>query len=130
MKGSLTILLVTISAIAFAHPAFAAQVSASSSNSDRSQAAILAIQPATINSHVNDVIYSTHQLNQIAASIPVQQELKSPSVNPIDAFKTPITTLKRVLEEKPNQTPKPIDPLAYFEVPPMDSSLSVTIAHF
>ena len=130
MTSSLTTLVIVLGAIAFAHPAWADQASASSADSDRGQAAMLAIQPATINSHANDVIYSTHQLNQVAASISVQQGSKSSSINPLDALQDPITTLNRFLEEQPNQKPKPIHPLAYFEVPALDSGVSVTVSHF
>jgi hypothetical protein len=130
IKRSLTALVVLISAIATTAPAYASEVEVSPANAEYGQASLLTTRPITINTNAGNFGYSTSKLNQISNSILEERDRESPSINPLDFFKSPGTTLKRFFQEEPNQTPQPTEPLDFFQVPSLDSGMSVKVTRF
>ena len=130
IKRSLTALVVVISASATIAPAYASEITVSPANGKYSQASLLATRPIAINTNAANFVYSTGQLNQVSNSILEERDRESPSIHPLDFFKSPGTTLKRFFQEEPNQKPQPIEPLDLFQVPPLDSGVSVNVARF
>ncbi len=130
MKYLLKALVVATSAFAITHPALGNEVQGSPSDTSYTQAALLSIEPATITSNKGNAIYQTDRLNQIAQSIPAAQALTPQPIEPLDLFKAPAATVKRLSQQEYEPTPKPIDPIGSFRVEPLDSGVSVTVSHF
>jgi hypothetical protein len=130
IKRSVTALVVVISAIATTAPAYASEVEVSPANAEYGQASLLTTRPIMINTNAGNFVYSTSKLNQVVNSILEEGDRESPSINPLNLFKSPGPTLKRFFQQEPNQTPQPIEPLDFFQVPPLDSGVSVKVTHF
>ncbi len=105
MKYLLKALVVATSAFAITHPALANEVQGSPSDTSYSQAALLAIEPATITANKGNAIYQADRLNQIAQSIPAAQALTPQPIKPLDLFKAPAATIERLYQQE--YEPKP-----------------------
>ncbi len=134
----LTLALVVFSAITIIQRASAQEVNASHNETAPSQtpgqAATLVTQPATINQSTDDISDQNNRLKKISNSISAVHSQPSQSINPLDFLKDPSTSLKKLFQEQPNQTPEPRDPFGISKVPPLDATgsrkFSVTVTHF
>ncbi len=66
---------------------------------------------------------------QVAEAIPAARTLVPQPVGPADLIKDPNTAWQRFMTQQPRQ-PKPIDPLAFFELPAMESGLKMNLMNF
>ncbi|WGV25696.1 hypothetical protein [Halotia branconii] len=128
MKHPLLSLLAVISAIAFAHPAYANEENVPPMITERHQAAVLVTEPVTINSGTNNALDRTNNLNQAAEEIGSARAGECPKVNPLDLINNPADILKPPCQ---NQNPqRSAEPVEYFKVPRLDSGISVTVTKF
>jgi hypothetical protein len=66
---------------------------------------------------------------QVAEAIPTASILVPQPIGPADLLKDPNTAWQRFMAQQP-RTPKPIDPLAFFELPAMESGLKLNLMNF
>jgi hypothetical protein len=66
---------------------------------------------------------------QVAETIPAARTLVPQPVGPADVIKDPNTAWQRFMTQQPRQ-PKPIDPLAFFQLPAMKSGLKMNLMNF
>jgi hypothetical protein len=66
---------------------------------------------------------------QVAETIPTASSLVPAPLSPKDLLKDPNTAWQRFLTQAPAQ-PKPIHPLAFFEIPQLESGLKMNLMNF
>jgi hypothetical protein len=66
---------------------------------------------------------------QVAEAIPTASTLVPKPLSPADLIKDPNTAWQRFMSQQP-PTPKPIHPLAFFELPAMESGLKMNLMNF
>ncbi len=66
---------------------------------------------------------------QVADAIPTASTLVPKPLSPADLIKDPNTAWQRFMSQQP-PTPKPIDPLAFFALPAMESGLKMNLMNF
>jgi hypothetical protein len=66
---------------------------------------------------------------QVAETIPTASVLVPKPIGPADLLKDPNTAWQRFMSQQP-PTPKPIHPLAFFELPAMESGLKMNLMNF
>jgi hypothetical protein len=66
---------------------------------------------------------------QVAEAIPTASTLVPKPLSPADLIKDPNTAWQRFISQQP-PTPKPIHPLAFFELPAMESGLKMNLMNF
>ena len=122
--------VMVISVITINHPANANEVNVSAINNNYGRASVLTTQPIRIIREADNPTNQASRLRQVADSIPAEHNPGSRSVNPIDFFKDPTASLKRLGQENYNQASQKADPLKFFRVPALPSSFGVPVTRF
>ncbi|MBH8554071.1 hypothetical protein I8751_17205 [Nostocaceae cyanobacterium CENA357] len=131
MKYPLLSLLTVISAIAFAHPAYANEENLPHIITERHQAAVLVTEPVTINGGTNNAFDRIDNLKQVAEEIGSARAGECPKMNPLDFINNPAAILKQCQQQTNNPNPqRTAEPIEYFKVPRLDSGISVTVTKF
>ncbi len=128
MKYSLLSLLTVISAIAFAHPAYANEENLPHIITEHHQAAVLVTEPVTINGGTNNAFDQIDNLKQVADGIGSARAGECPTVNPLDLLNNPAAILNPPCQNQ--NTQRAAEPIEYFKVPRLDSGISVTVTKF
>jgi hypothetical protein len=91
-----------------------------------SGAAALVTQPMSIQ---RLVMPDMTQTVQASAPLLSAREQAPPVIGPLDVLKNPSQNFQRFLDQEPLR-PKPIDPLEFFKVPGLDSSMKINVSSF
>jgi hypothetical protein len=89
----------------------------------------LNIDSITIESAFTTQQFPMAHANQVGAAIPTATSLVPQPLTPADLLKDPNTAWQRFMAQEPPQ-PKPFHPLAFFELPALESGLKMNLMNF
>ncbi|MUG92634.1 hypothetical protein F7734_09280 [Scytonema sp. UIC 10036] len=130
MKWSLPALLVIVSAIAVAHPAYANEENVSTSTTNPGQASLLMVKPASIENQIGNTRINNQK--PTSTSFRLVREKKCKDIDPLDFIKDPAANLKLCskLEQPQNEESKPAEAVNYYKIPPLESGIRLPLSKF